>query len=162
MNVMSSWGHMGDVHNCCKHGLDAALCCSITQQLKELLRILIHLFSIKRFEGTSILASLVLSLSLSFSRTSGDLETCALHICPQTPRCVTLLSVRTQTIIYRNAELDHFYASIDHMESKGWSIRHILLLEPVIEVKKVLPVGAASMMIKILSMLVVYERDDHV
>lgn len=104
-------------------------------------------------------ALLTLSLSHLFTQGPGGLKLGAPQIWSQTPKCVTLLGMRTQTIIYRNVELDHFYASIDHMESKGWSIRHILLLEPVIEVKKVLPVGAASMMIKILSILVVYERD---
>lgn len=65
----------------------------------------------------------------------------------------------TETRFYRSMDLYDVARSIGEMESNGWNVRQILILEPVIEVKKELPVGSPRQTVKVISLLVVYERE---
>lgn len=71
--------------------------------------------------------------------------------------------MRTQTHTYLDHEIDALPTTFDRMEETGWSVRQIVILEPVSEIKKEVPVGTARTMVKIISLLVVYERiESHV
>lgn len=66
--------------------------------------------------------------------------------------------MRTQTHMYLDHEVDMLPNTFDRMEETGWSVRQIIVLEPVTSVRKELPVGTARKTVRIISLLVVYER----
>ncbi len=68
--------------------------------------------------------------------------------------------MRTQTHIYLDHEVEALPLTFDRTEETGWSVRSVLILEPISEIKKELPAGTARQTIKIISLLVVYERED--
>jgi hypothetical protein len=65
----------------------------------------------------------------------------------------------TQTIIYKDADLSHIWASTNHMEETGWSVRHTEVLAPISEVRKSRGPDKEPVTAKIISILVVYERE---
>ncbi len=68
--------------------------------------------------------------------------------------------MRTQTHIYLDHDVEALPLTFDRTEETGWSVRSVLILEPISEVKKELPTGSARQMVKIISLLVVYEREE--
>ena len=66
--------------------------------------------------------------------------------------------MRTETHVYLDHEVDALTSTFDRLEVTGWQVRQIVILEPISEIKKELPVGTARQTVKIVSLIVVYER----
>ncbi len=65
----------------------------------------------------------------------------------------------TETHLYQDLVLGALYDSVERMEKSGWSVRLTEVLEPLHEVKKVVDRDVPPMTVQILTILVVYERE---
>ena len=75
--------------------------------------------------------------------------------------CVTLACMITRTIIYRDTDFLLLDQAIDYMsEQARWAVRAVEVLEPVHEVKRnASGPDSVRVLVKVLTVLVVYERE---
>ena len=65
----------------------------------------------------------------------------------------------TETHLYRDIPLTAFSRNITQAETSGWSVRHTEMLELVHEVKQSVDKDTLPVTVKVLTALVVYERE---